>query len=228
MAFLKFRLKRQKEKAEKQLAVQTERERIIADLHDDVGATLSSINIYGELANTVWDEQPEQSKEMVSKISGQSKELMTKMSDIVWSLKSPLEEKNSFLLKMKNYCQDLLAGKGIAAGFDIDEKLDIAMTNPLARKNLLLIAKEAINNIAKYSGATEAFITLNQQESNAQLIIRDNGKGFDKTLIVPGNGLGNIEQRCRQLNGTCIIESAPGKGVIIICCFPIAIISHSG
>jgi hypothetical protein len=217
---------KQKAELKRQLDIIAERERITADLHDDVGATLSSIYIYGDLANTVWDEQPGQSKEMVSKMSSQSKELMAKMSDIVWSLKSPEEEKNSFLLKLKNYSQDLLAGKGIAAHFAIDETLDLKMTNPLVRKNLLLIAKEAINNIAKYSGATEAFITLSQQEGEAELTIRDNGKGFDKTLLVHGNGLGNIEQRCRQLNGTCMIESGPGNGVTITCRFPIAIISH--
>jgi signal transduction histidine kinase len=161
-------------------------------------------------------------------MSSQSKELMSKMSDIVWSLRSPEEEKNSFLLKLKNYSQELLAGKGISANFAIDKALDIKMTNPLARKNLLLIAREAINNIAKYSGATDTFISFDQQWEEARLTIRDNGKGFDKTIVTQGNGLGNIEQRCRQLNGTCMIGSAPGKGVHITCSFPIAIISHTG
>jgi len=98
----------------------------------------------------------------------------------------------------------------------------------LARKNLLLITKEAINNIAKYSGASEAFITFNQQGNEVLLNIRDNGKGFDKTVTGHGNGLGNIEQRCRQLNGIFMIESGTGKGVTITCRFPIAIISHTG
>jgi signal transduction histidine kinase len=208
--------------------VQNERDRIIADLHDDVGATLSSMHIYGDLANSVWDTQPQQSKEMVGKISSQSKELMARMSDIVWSLKPAGEEKNTLIVRLKNYTQDLLAGKGITASFNIDEAIATAIVNPLARKNILLIAKEAINNIAKYSEAKQAVFTLSQQSEHVQLIISDDGKGFDNTNIKTGNGLGNITQRCKQLNGNCDIATAPEKGVIITCTFPLTIISHSG
>lgn len=226
--YLRYKLRRQREKLEKQLAIQSERERITADLHDDVGATLSSMHIYGDLASNAWDTQPQQSREMVGKISAQSKELMARMSDIVWSLKSPGEEKNSFTLRLKNYTQDLLAGKGIAVDFAIDETVTAQIVNPLARKNILLIAKEAINNISKYSNATAATISLQLQQQEVHLIISDNGKGFDKAKAGNGNGLGNMEQRCRQLNGSCTIETAAEKGVIICCRFPLAIISHRG
>ncbi len=209
-------------------AINKERERIITDLHDDVGATLSSMHIYGDLANTVWDTQPQQSKDMVGKIAKQSKELMNRMSDIVWSLKPAGEEKNSFTGRLKNYCADLLTGKNIVAVFAIDETLVAKVVNPLARKNLLLITKEAINNIAKYSKATNVNITFKQQEQYVLLTISDNGKGFNKSLVSNGNGLGNIEQRCKQLSGNCTIETSEGKGVTITCSFPIAIISHTG
>ncbi|MBK9570935.1 MAG: hypothetical protein IPO53_14190 [Chitinophagaceae bacterium] len=204
------------------------KERITADLHDDVGATLSSMHIYGDLAGSVWDTQPQQSREMVNKISDQSKELMTTMSDIVWSLKSPADEKNGFALRLKNYSQDLLSGKGIITSFEIDNAIAEQMTNPVARKNLLLIAKEAINNIAKYSAATQVIIKLYRKDKELFLTLNDNGKGFDKDQILFGNGLNNIESRCRQLNGTCAIETGPQAGVFIACRFPIAIISHSG
>ncbi|MFZ1784059.1 MAG: two-component regulator propeller domain-containing protein [Ferruginibacter sp.] len=226
--YVRSKLRHQKQKLERQLAIQLERERITADLHDDVGATLSSMHIYGDLANTVWDTQPEQSKNMVGKISQQSKELMERMSDIVWSLKTPDEEKNSFTGRLRNYTHDLLTGKNIAAVFSVDEGLTTKIINPLARKNILLIAKEAINNIAKYSRGTQANISLHQQEQAVILTISDNGNGFDKSLVSNGNGLGNMEQRCKQLNGHCLINTAPGQGVTITCMFPIAIISHVG
>jgi signal transduction histidine kinase/ligand-binding sensor domain-containing protein len=206
--------------------VQNERDRIIAALHDDVGATLSSMHIYGDLAHAVWDMQPQQSKEMVGKISSQSKELMARMSDIVWSLKPAGEEKNTLIVRLKNYTQDLLAGKGIAASFNIDEATAAAIVHPMARKNILLIAKEAINNIAKYSEAVQATFTLNRQNDTIHLIISDDGKGFDKANIKAGNGLGNIMQRCKQLNGSFDITTAAGKGVTITCTFPLTIISH--
>jgi signal transduction histidine kinase len=226
--YVRSKLRMQKQKLEKQLAIQLERERITADLHDDVGATLSSMHIYGDLANTVWDSQPQQSKNMVGKISQQSKELMERMSDIVWSLKTPDEEKNSFTGRLRNYTHDLLTGKNITAVFSVDEVLTTKIINPLARKNILLIAKEAINNIAKYSQSTQANISLHQQEQEVILTISDNGNGFNSLLVNNGNGLGNMEQRCKQLNGRCLIKTAPGQGVTITCMFPIAIISHAG
>lgn len=228
MFYLRYKTNRQNEKLEKQFAVQTERERIIADLHDDVGATLSSMNILGELANSAWNTKPQQSKAMLGKIADQSKDLMERMSDIVWSLKSTGEEKNSLTGRLRNYTYDLLAVKNIAVEFAVDEELATQMTNPLARKNILLIAKEAINNIAKYSQATKAFIGFRLEGKDVLLSIGDNGKGFDETVTAKGNGLGNIEQRCRQLNGQCSFESTKGNGVLLICRFPLAIISHMG
>ena len=227
LLFLRIKLSQQKRKLEKQLAIQKERERITADLHDDVGATLSSMYIYGELASSVWEIKPAESKEMVSRISVQSKELMNRMSDIIWSLKSPLEEKNSFTARLKNYTQELLAGKGISATFNIDEVLTSQIVNPLARKNILLIAKEAINNIAKYSGASMATISISRSGDDLELVVTDNGLGFDKNSITPGNGLGNMEQRCAQLQGTYQVETSPGSGVRITCRIPVAIFSHT-
>ena len=212
----------------KELDIKNWQNEVSRDLHDDIGATLSSMHIYGDLAQNIWDAQPGKSREMVGKISEQSKELIQRMGDVVWSLKSPEEEKNSLGLRLRNYSQELLSGKSITTHFEIDEVLAQKIISPLVRKDILLIAKEGMNNIAKYSRAAEAFIKFNQNGDCVQLTIRDNGKGFDKLLVGYGNGLGNIEQRCKQLKGTFSVQSKPGQGVSIICSFPIAIISHSG
>ena len=214
--------------AEKEISIARERERIIADLHDDVGATLSSMHIYGDLAREIWDTKPEQSKDMVSKITTQAKDLMNRMGDIVWSLKPFGEEKNTLSGRLKNYSNELLASKNIECTFSIDEIADKNIINPVARKNILLIAKEAMNNIAKYSQASHVSVNLKQVNEDVILEIRDNGVGFVKETLKSGNGLQNIEQRCALLNGRCIIETSPGGGTGITCSFPIAIISHAG
>jgi signal transduction histidine kinase/ligand-binding sensor domain-containing protein len=226
-AYLRYKLNRQKEKLEKKLAIQAERERIIADLHDDVGATLSSMHIYGDLAGNILYTKPEESRKLVEKISHNSRELMGRMGDIIWSMKPADEEKYSFTARLKNYSNELLASKNIRSDFDIDENISKQIINPEARKNILLIAKEAMNNIAKYSEASKADISLRQQNDLVLLTINDNGKGYDAGNILRGNGLGNMELRCKQLGGKCNTQAEPGKGVTIICSFPKAIISHS-
>jgi signal transduction histidine kinase len=203
------------------------RNTISQDLHDDIGATISSIKLYSELANSVHESKPGQSKEIIEKITEQSKDIMSRMGDVIWSLKPAAEEKNSIATKLKNYSVDLLAMKGIVCHFDIDETGTNKISNPVLRNNILLIVKETMNNVAKYSEARNCFIAL-KKEKDLRLTIQDDGKGFDKNKLTGGNGLGNIEQRCKQLNGNCTITTAPGEGVIITCSFPIATISYTG
>ncbi|MFT3908961.1 MAG: histidine kinase [Ferruginibacter sp.] len=215
-----------RKKIEQQQAITRERDRIITDLHDDIGATLSSMNIYGDLAANTWESHPQESKKMVNKISGTSKELMGRMGDIIWSMKPADEEKYTLESRLKNYSNELLSPKNIVCEFDIDEKLAASITNPEARKNILLIVKEAINNIAKYSEASKAIVSLKQESNNAILVISDNGKGYEAGLVKQGNGLLNMQQRSKQLNADCTTITRPGEGVIITCIFPIAIFSH--
>ena len=212
-------------KAEQAQSVTKERERIIADLHDDVGATLSSLHIYGDLAGKVWTSQPEKGKEMVDKIKEQSRDLMVRMSDIIWSMKSSGEEKQSFALRLKNYGTDLLASKNIEVIYEIDEELASKTHCPEIRKNLLMIGKEAMNNIAKHSQAKKVKIQLAQDGNELVFKISDDGKGFELVDYQMGNGLGNIQQRCLKMEGKFNVESVNGWGTQISCRVPIARIS---
>lgn len=202
------------------------RQKISRDLHDDIGATLSSIQIYGELAHQSLEKKPEQSKDMLDHITAQTRELMSRMGDVIWSMKPGADDKHSLVSRLRNYGNELLAPKEIRCSFDIDEDLAKKITDPLVRKNLLLIIKEAMNNMAKYSGATEASVILKQEAGTLMLLISDNGSGFPADASKAGNGLENMCLRSRQLGGECTIHSFPGKGVQIECRFPVAIISH--
>jgi signal transduction histidine kinase len=90
-----------------------------------------------------------------------------------------------------------------------------------ARKNLYLIFKESINNAAKYSEGSLVEITLALQNNSLHLCVRDNGKGFEASAVRQGNGLLNMAERARNLNGRLTRESVPGKGTEIIAELPI-------
>ncbi len=212
---------------QKQLREMEIRNRISRDLHDDIGATLSSIQVYGELAGSALEKDASQSKKMIGEITGQARELMSRMGDVIWSMKPVDEEKNNFSNRLKNFSNELLTPKGIQCEFDIDEQLSQQVTDPVARKNILLIIKEAMNNIAKYSGADSCRISLEQNEGSGVLMsITDNGKGMDMKNLTKGNGLDNMKKRAEDLGGTFTVQSSPGAGVMIQCIFPIAIFSH--
>lgn len=203
-----------------QLAIIDVKNKIAQDLHDDVGATLSSMQLYGELANSVWETKPEKSKEMLAKITSQSKELITRMSDIIWSLK-PVNEIHTLDILLKNYSAELLAPKNILCSFHIDEITYTFIDNPETKKNILLIAKEAINNIAKYSQANNATVSLLINEGFLILSVIDDGKGFDTNNYVAGNGLSNIKKRATFLKANIVITSSVGNGTSVICEIPL-------
>jgi len=119
------------------------RNKIAQDLHDDVGATLSSMQIYGDLAQIIWETKPLQSKEMVAKITEHSRELMARMGDIVWSLKPSDKEKNGIALRLKNYSNELLAAKEIACNFEIDEEICSKIDNPFVKKKHITYSKRS-------------------------------------------------------------------------------------
>lgn len=209
-----------------EIEINRERERITADLHDDVGATLSSMYLYSDLASQNWDAKPDTSRDLLGRVNVQSKDLMVRMSDIIWSLKPTNDSSQTFGSRLKNHCHDILSAKNIKVEYELNDALNLMLINPMVRKNLLLIAKEAINNIAKYSEASTVYIRLFVEAKSLHFEIMDDGKGFDITTNTGGNGLGHIHRRCTAMNGLAEISSSPGGGCAIRCAIPMAIIGH--
>ncbi len=83
------------------------------------------------------------------------------------------------------------------------------------RRNFYLIFKEAVNNLAKYSGAANAFIMIWNRENNLKMTIRDDGNGFELSTVKAGNGLLNMQQRADAMKARFNLESISGKGTTI-------------
>ncbi len=204
------------------LALSKMRQKISMDLHDDIGASLSSLQIYSAIAEQSIYTDMKKSVEMVHKISHQSKEIMENMNDIVWSMNNTTSSNTSFEIKIKNYAASLLSDATINFTYNILPNADAMITNITARKNILLIAKEAINNIAKYSKANNASLSLTIQNAALVLQIKDDGTGFKEESTIKGNGLVNMQQRTNELKGNFELITANQNGTVIIAKIPIA------
>ncbi len=215
------KLKKQRIEYEQQIAISRERERIVSDLHDDVGATLSGLKIYSELAEKYVESDPAQSKKLILKVSQHANEVIRNLSDIVWSLKSIEYESASLKPRILQLGADFLNAANIEFQLSVDDKIDAIAHNPLFRKNLILIVKEALNNIAKYAHATHVVINLTKKPGFLVLEIRDNGTGFDPQTISYGNGLKNIQLRTRQLGGKFTLQSCHNQGTFILIEIPV-------
>jgi ligand-binding sensor domain-containing protein len=194
------------------------RSKISRDLHDEVGATLSSIHIYSSVASKAMNADAGKAQDALQQINVNARQVMENMNDIVWAMHTGTKGEITFENKLKNYGYELLTPLNITCAYHIDTDAEKLLTNIEARKNILLITKEAINNIAKHSGATQASINLKVTGKDLQLEIHDNGKGLETKRN--GNGFQNMKNRTEALGGHFNF-SGNGNGTHIQCMIPI-------
>lgn len=194
------------------------RNQIAADLHDEVGSSLSSIHMLGEMATKQGNDPT--TKDILQRMSTNTKETMDRIGDIVWMIKPGEKEAGSLKQRMIRFAYEICGSKNIAFTCQLDEleKLNLSMEQ---RKNIYLIFKEAINNAVKYSGTDKIEVSAAIQNSQLSLHIKDFGKGFDSAIIKKGNGLDNIHKRAAELKGSLLIESTKNTGTIIQLAVPV-------
>lgn len=197
------------------------RTRIARDLHDDMGSTLSTINILSEMAKKKIDTDIPATKKFIHLISDNSNRIMESMDDIVWNIDTTNASMDNILSRMREFAGNLLEARGIAYTFKEDGQMKHLNFDMGRRHDFFMIFKEAINNLAKYSESTAAVIEISVRKNLLELVIRDNGKGFDPALIKDGNGLMNMQQRAKVLNGSLDIKSEPGTGTRITLQIPV-------
>jgi signal transduction histidine kinase/ligand-binding sensor domain-containing protein len=194
------------------------RNRIATDLHDEIGSNLSNISIFSNVAQQISDS--EKNVSLLKKISEYSQASQESMSDIVWMINPDNDCFENIMTQMRRYAAEIF--EAINCSFDIsfDEKLNGIKLNMEERKNLYLIYKEAINNLAKYSGCSEVSIELKLTRGMINMVMKDNGKGFDLDAVSKGNGVTNMRKRAEMLKGRLNIRTSPGHGTEIELNFP--------
>jgi signal transduction histidine kinase/ligand-binding sensor domain-containing protein len=197
------------------LAVEKIRARVSRDLHDDMGSTLSTINILSSMAKSKLNTDPKKAGEYIGKIGDNSQRMMEAMDDIVWSIKPDNDTMERLIARMREFATSVLEAKDIRIKFRADEALNELKPDMETRRDLFLLFKEAVNNAAKYSKATEVSIEIEGVGKKIKMRIIDNGIGFDVNKADSGNGLGNMQRRSKTLNGQLTINSLPGHGTTI-------------
>lgn len=205
----------------KLLAVETLRSRVARDLHDDMGSTLSTINILSSMASSKISEDTLKTNEYLVKISEYSERMMDAMDDIVWSIKPSNDSMQKIIARMREFATNVLEAKEIDFDFSIVEEVYDVKLNMEARRDFFLIFKEAVNNAAKYSEADNVLIQLTMQNKKLVLFVKDDGVGFN-IAEADGNGLGNMKKRADNMNGIVTIKSFKGKGTTVRLVIPIA------
>ena len=192
------------------LKIYAVRQRLHRDLHDDVGATLSSVKAYSEILK----DNPN-NPVIAELIKDNSAEMIDRLEVIAWATNPVHDNFESLKNRMIKFIAPLGHSKKIncmveSAG--IDNQLEVPGD---IRQNLFLVFKEAANNTFKYAEATTCSVRMFIQNRSFILAITDNGRGSDGTIKGVGSGWKNMEKRAAELNGKLIIESSPEKGTAI-------------
>ncbi|GAB4033198.1 hypothetical protein GCM10028809_34010 [Spirosoma gilvum] len=193
------------------------RKQIAHDLHDEVGSTLSSISMLSGHTDTLLSQnRPESAQKMVQKIYTDARQILEAIDEIIWTINPGNDTLHRIALRLQEYAQPLMESKQIRFLFQIDPALEGLPISMEVRRSLYLIGKEAINNLVKYSQATEATVRFEYKTNQLQVLIEDNGQGFDTTQTGSRTGQNSMRQRVQAMGGTLAVYSAPKKGTSLV------------
>jgi len=218
-AFLVFILWNRKSIKQKLKEVEM-RNQLSSDLHDDIGSSLSSILLLSNMAAQKRDDEKINEK-LLEKINSNAKEVIERMSDIVWTMNPKYDEGESLRERIQNYIASLKEVTPVTICANIDTRIDQHVFTMELRKNIFLIIKEAMNNALKYSSATKLELEFIAEEKCFRISIKDNGKGFDKSNTTAGYGFETMINRAKASDGICNITSSPGNGTTVKAAIPI-------
>ena len=190
------------------------RTRIATDLHDDVGSTLSSISILSDILSRQV-ENP-QSATIVSTIGTNAHKMLEKIDDIIWVVNPSNDRFRNLGLRIREFAIPLFESKNIMHEICFDKQMNSLQLSMEVRRNIYLIAKEAINNAVKYSECRSVKISFSHEHPGVIMEICDDGKGFDPDAPTSRNGIKNMKLRASQINSEIEIISAAGKGTQIL------------
>jgi two-component system sensor histidine kinase UhpB len=189
------------------------RSHIARDLHDDMGSTLSSINIISRMA--LEKAKGEEVSSHLEKIKDNSGNMLDSMSEIVWAINPGNDTLDRVIMRMKEFAGDILDPLNIRYEFRVDGDFGQVKLDLSQRRDFYLIFKEGVNNAAKYSDCKRLDIRLAKEYSTIRMQIIDDGTGFDTGAVRQGNGLRNMQQRALQMQGSLQVASTQGEGTTI-------------
>jgi signal transduction histidine kinase len=211
----RLKLENERKEFEKQVAIleakQQERNRISADMHDELGSGVTAIRLMSEIVKTKMKENtlPE-----IEKISHSANELLSKMNTIIWTMVSSNDTVESLVAYIRAYAVEFFENTPIECRFMMPAYIPPIDLSGEKRRNIFLSVKEALNNVLKHSQGS--VVMINITASDKLLIeIMDNGIGIDLDQLRKfGNGLNNMKKRIASISGKFSIENHQGTRTI--------------
>jgi signal transduction histidine kinase/ligand-binding sensor domain-containing protein len=192
------------------------RTRIASDLHDDIGANLSLIAGLSDVLRQQTPSSDPQVSERLSLIASVSRRSVDAMSDIVWAINPNRDHLGDLTQRMRRFAMETLGSRGIEFRFDSPGLDHSAKVSADVRREVFLIFKEGVNNIARHSHCASADITIETEGGMVLLKMSDNGVGFETPNADWGQGLYSMRKRAEKVGAELNLISSPGQGATLI------------
>lgn len=204
--------------------LEIERDRIARDIHDDLGSKITQLLLIGEASQIRHNAASPDgvTAEPVLQMCDGARDILTTIDEIIWIVNSQHNTLNDLAIHVCKYTERFMESTAIRFRFDVEYELPPKTLPQLARRNLFLAVKEALNNAVKHSHATELTVRIKLDGSTFIIILEDNGIGFGQQQVNPErNGLNNLMLRMSEIGGHSTIASRPGEGCRVSLVFPL-------
>ncbi len=216
------RLSRRLKLVEQQHALERERARISQDIHDELGANLTTIGLLADMGNR-HKANPQALTHDLAQIADTARGTAAAMDAIVWALNPRNDSLDHFANYIGQFTKDFFRPTSIRTRLDLPANLPPHPMSANTRHNLFLAVKEALNNVARHAEATEVRLSLLTAENTLRLTVEDNGKGIPASPSDNGHdGLANMKERVEKLGGNLVIAPASGGGTRLGFAVPLA------
>ena len=205
----------ERQRAERRREIEQERARVAHDLHDDLGAGLTEVNMLSSLVKSPTT-SPEEKQRYLDDLTKTAERMVTSLDEIVWAVNPRNDTMASLASYFASYAQRLLDLASVACGLDVAEDLPDYPLDPKFRQELFLAFKEAVTNVVRHSGATQVWLRIAVNDNQLIVEVADNGQGFDLQARPAGaDGLANMKQRLKSLGGDCEIQNGKPNGTTV-------------
>jgi signal transduction histidine kinase len=196
------------------IRLQKVRNHIAADLHDEIGSSLTNISILSNLSKKSLTGDVN-TKDFLQRISEEVSSSSQALDDIIWSVNTSHDTLEETVARMRRYAAELFDAAGISYELHLDPSFERTKLAMEQRRDIYLLYKEAVNNISKHAQAKQVNINIAIVHGRLQLHIADDGKGFEAGKESHRHGLQGMKQRVEKWKGQISIDSGNGKGTSI-------------
>ena len=152
---------------------------------------------------------------MLLKISKNSREILNSMDDIIWSVKPQDDSLDNLIVRLREFAIPLCESKGIYFYMNIEPSVSSLALEMDERRNIFLITKETLNNAIKHSQCTKLEVTFSAINRHVEVVVNDDGVGFDLQSPTSRNGVINMKRRAQQIGRELVILSEEGRGTTV-------------